>query len=163
LLIGARVSPTSALGLQVRPPAPIAWKANGATTLVNGGFSKYELGGSLANPPDDPEGTQTPTCSVKYHDLFVRSLSWQMIVLLFTGELTPKPLGLLAGNNEVLYGVPWWDDNLEFAPTHPPQEDMWENWNLVSHSHSAPAACCLRASRVLPLWHSHLTAGFCCL
>jgi hypothetical protein len=42
--------------LQVRPPAPIAWKANGATTLVNGGFSKYELGGSLANPPDDPEG-----------------------------------------------------------------------------------------------------------
>ena len=26
--------------------------------------------------------------------------------------------------DEILYGVPWWDDNLEYAPTHPPQEDM---------------------------------------
>jgi hypothetical protein len=77
---------------KVRPPAPIAWKANGSTTLVNGGFSKYELGGQLAgfSPDDEAAGT------------------------------------------EVLYSVPWWDDNLEFAPTHPPCEDMWEHWNLVS-------------------------------
>jgi hypothetical protein len=76
---------------KVRPPAPIAWKANGSTTLVNGGFSKYELGGGLARNPSDDE----------------------------------------AAGSEVLYSVPWWDDNLEFAPTHPPCENMWDNWNLV--------------------------------
>jgi hypothetical protein len=37
---------------KVRPTAPIAWKANGATALVNDGFSKYALNGSLAADPD---------------------------------------------------------------------------------------------------------------
>lgn len=77
---------------KVRPPAPIAWKANGATTLVNGGFSKYELGGGIAHCPTDDETVGA----------------------------------------DVMYSVPWWDDNLEFAPTHAPCEDMWEHWNLVS-------------------------------
>ena len=35
-----------------------------------------------------------------------------------------------ADGEELTYAVPWWDDNLEFAPTHPPHEDMWEEWNL---------------------------------
>jgi hypothetical protein len=32
--------------------------------------------------------------------------------------------------DEERFSLPWWDDNLEFAPTHPPHADMWREWNL---------------------------------
>ena len=40
---------------KVRPPAPIAWKANSATCLVDGGFSKYALGGGEEKNGGEPE------------------------------------------------------------------------------------------------------------
>ena len=44
------------------------------------------------------------------------------------GEPLPPPTKI---NGLLEYTVPWWDDNLEFAPTHAPDpDDMWVDWNL---------------------------------
>ena len=49
------------------------------------------------------------------------------------GGLPLPPPEPTAEAPQLSYAVPWWDDNLEFAPEHPPDpEDMWVDWNLGS-------------------------------
>jgi hypothetical protein len=35
-----------------------------------------------------------------------------------------------ANGEPLTFAVPWHDDNLEFAPTYPPEPDMYEHWNM---------------------------------